>query len=501
MARLKKIKLGGGLDRASAHINAYAGSLITGVNVECKPNGGYRRIKGYVPLSTTAVPGNGRILGVWVYGGELYTFRNSTTGTSASMWQFDGSGWQERKSGLDPDGHYEFVNYAFAGTEKMYGVSGSHKAFEWDGSNWTDLSTGMVDDRPSHLIAHRKHLFLSFGQSVQFSGVGEPTSWSLATGAGEMVLGHTVTGFAKLVGGVLAIFTENSISTLSGASAAQWSASDLAEFGSNAGAVASSIQQMGSDIRFMGVRGVTDFVASQRFGDFEDAVLSRNIDPLIEGMAPKVSSSVVVREKNQYRIFFENGEGFIFVFSSKGLVGITQTRFPNVVRTVCNSEDANGEEVIYFGSDDGLIYQMERGDALGGNNLLALFETAYTNLGLLSHVKRFRRARIDMQANGIVNINMRPDFRLGAGGVPATPPESLTVSNHSVNITDPTVPLGGSATLSSTILGGAPIVEGRVELDGRGDWISFRFYSNSETDPVWEIDGITVEFLPGRQRR
>ena len=100
-----------------------------------------------------------------------------------------------------------------------------------------------------------------------------------------------------------------------------------------------------------------------------------------------------------------------------------------------------------------------------------------------------------------MNINMRPDFRLGAGGVPATPPESLTVSNHSVNITDPTVPLGGSATLSSTILGGAPIVEGRVELDGRGDWISFRFYSNSETDPVWEIDGITVEFLPGRQRR
>ena len=499
--RKSRIKLGGGLDKATAHINTYPGALTTAVNVECKLNGGYRRILGYVAFDPDEVVGEGNILGVWSYQGEVYAARNDVGGATATMWRSSGTGWTAIKTGLAPNGKYEFVNYSFAGTEKMYGVSGTHKAFEWDGTTWTDITTGMADDTPNHLTAHRKHLFLSFDNSVQFSALGDPLVWTLQTGAGEISLGYRVTGFAKLVGGVLAIFTEKSISTLSGSSAVDWSAEDLSEFGSNAGAVSGSIQQMGTSVRFMDVRGVTDFVASQKFGDFEDAVLSRAIDPLIEGRASSVTTSTVIREKNQYRIFFNDGTGFIFVFAPEGLVGITRTRFPDPVLCSCNGETSIGEERVYFGSNSGYVFQMERGNSFNGNKLLAVFDTAYTNLELPTQIKRFRRLRTDMQSSGMVSINMRADYRLGASGLPRKDIELLTADDETVQIIDPNAPFGQSAILGTTILGGSPISEGEVSIEGRGEWVSFRFYSNSASDPVWEMDGLTVEYLLGRHRR
>ncbi len=493
MIKSVKIPLGGGLDKASPATGTNPGRLITAENMECKRKGGYRRLLGYTKFDTNQISGTGAILGVWIYNNKVYAFRNVTGGATATMWESSGSGWTAKKTLLTPGGSYEFVNYSFAGTEKMYGVDGKNKAFQWDGTTWTDLTTGMATDTPSHVTAHRKHLFLSFDNSIQHSGTGDPTSWTLKSGAAEIAVNKDITGFAKLVGGVLAVFTENGISTLSGTSSADWTAEDLTEHGNNAGAVAGSIQQMGGNVRFMDSRGIADFYTSQKFGDFEDALISTDVEPLIEGKWRTVTTSTVVKEKNQYRIFFTDGTGLILVFANEGVM-ITKLRFDDVVQCVCQGEDSNGNELIYFGSDDGYVYQMESGNSFDGGNILALLDTAYTNLGILSHIKRFRRIRADIQSSGTVTVNFIGDYRLGSEGLPRE-------GRLPANFPEGQDPLGSEATLGTTYLGGVPINEGLVRVTGRGDWASFRFYSDSASDPIWEIDSLTVEFLQGRQRR
>ena len=487
------VKLGGGLDLASPSTALDPGRLVVGSNVECKRLGGYRRLLGYTKFDATEVPGEGKLLGVWHYNNKVYALRNAVGGLTAAMHESTGSGWTAVKTGLSPDGVYEFVNYAFAGTEKMYGVSGVHKAFEWDGSTWTDITTGVGVDVPTHIIAHRKHLFLSYQKSIQNSGIGDPHSWTLASGANERVMNNFVSGFAKFPNGSLGIFSETEISILSGSSAADWAAEDMSEYGNNAGAVAKSIQMMGSTVRFMDSRGLTELGASQKSSDFEDAIISTAVDDLIEGKWRQVTGSTVVRAKNQYRIFFNDGTGLIFVFTPDGLPMITQMRFPHVVQCVCNTEDNNGNERIYFGSDDGYVRQMEVGNNFDGEAILAIVETGYTNLKMPSQVKRFRRLRADLQADGIVTVEARGNFYFGIGGLPRNRSTELALEDSSAIL--------GSATLGTTRLGGTPLNEGVIGLDGRGDWANFRFLSNSAIEPVWELDGLTIEYLPGKARR
>jgi hypothetical protein len=487
------IRLGGGLDLASPSTALDPGLLVVGTNIECKRRGGYRRILGYEKFDADEVPGEGDILGVWHYDNKVYAARNETGGATAAVYESSGSGWTAIKTGLAPDGNYEFVNYAFAGTEKMYGVSGTHKAFEWDGSTWTDITSGVLVDTPTHIIAHRKHLFLSFQKSIQNSGIGDPHSWTLASGANERVMNNFVSGFAKLPNGALGIFSETEITLLSGTSAADWTAEEMSEYGNNAGAVAGSIQMMGSTVRYMDSRGVSDLAASQKSSDFEDAIISTAVDDLLSGKWRQVTASTVVRAKNQYRLFFADGTGLLFVFNPDGVPMITQMRFPHVVKCACNTEDNNGDERIYFGSDDGYVRRMETGNNFDGEKILAIAETAYTNMKTPSQIKRFRRLRADLQADGIVNLEARGNFYFGIGGLPRNKSDALSLEDSSAVL--------GSATLGSSRLGGTPLNEGVIELNGRGDWANFRFLSNSDNEPVWELDGITIEYLPGKQRR
>ncbi|HQS38574.1 MAG TPA: hypothetical protein PK571_10140, partial [Methylotenera sp.] len=72
---------------------------------------------------------------------------------------------------MAPSGRYEIINNNFgglAGAIKMYGVSGVHRAFEFDGTVYVPIRTGMVSDTPTHITAHLNYLFLGFNGSAQY---------------------------------------------------------------------------------------------------------------------------------------------------------------------------------------------------------------------------------------------------------------------------------------------------------------------------------------------
>lgn len=80
---------------------------------------------------------------------------------------------QEAQS-LPSGGKYRFRNYNFGGhtsTFQMYGVNGQGNAFEYDGTTFTLIETGMAFDQPIHIGVHRGQLLLAYvGGSLQHSG-------------------------------------------------------------------------------------------------------------------------------------------------------------------------------------------------------------------------------------------------------------------------------------------------------------------------------------------
>lgn len=486
------IPLGGGIDGTSPVTQMPPGRLRLGLNVEAKPGGGYRRAEGYTAFDDAPVPGEGDVLGVWHYNSKVYAFRNVAGGATASMYSSVGSGWATEKTGLAPSGTYRFVNHAFSGTQKMYGVSGKHKAFEWDGAAWTDITTGMTADTPTEIAAHRQHLFLSFDNSVQHSALGNPTSWSPVTGAGEILLPDTVTGFSTMPNGSLGIFTRNGITVLAGSSSSDWVANNMVEYGNNAGAISGTVQAMGSNVRFCDSRGVIDLSASDTSSDFYDAIITHDVDDLYENQWKAAISSVVVRAKSQYRLFFPDRTGLNLTFTGSSVM-ITRMEWPNKVVCTANSEDASGNEVIYFGSDDGRVYQMENGRSFGGAAIRAYAETSLMDMGLRHNVKRFKRCRFDIEKDGDTSLYADAKFMIDDGGIRSIdrqPPAYLGSGQ----------PLG-TKTLGNLLLGGAVVSEGSLDIPGIAQWVAIRFGSETDNEAPWEINGISIDFKPGRKRR
>lgn len=484
--------LGGGLDLKTPAVAMKPGKLLQAQNVEQKVSGGYRRIDGYEKFDTNVVPGEGNILGVWYFNDKVYAFRNATGGATAEMHESTGSGWTTKQTGLAPDGDYEFLNYNFAGTFKMYGSSGVHKGFEWDGTTWTDITTGMAVDTPEHVIAHRKHLFYNFGYSVQHSGLGTPATFTPVTGAAEVAVEDGVTGFLKSAGS-LVIFGRNSTNLLRGSSSTDWTNTNFAEHGNHIGAIRGSMQQLGSRLKYLDDRGLTDLATSDKYGDFADAVVSYDVNDILLPKRTNVTCSCVIKNKSQYRIFFDDGGGMIFTFVGSKLAGATRLKFNIPVLKVVASEDANGEEVIYFGSTDGYIYEMEKGNSFDGSAMSAYMRTAYNHMGSPRKRKRFRRVAFDMHADGAATISVKPDFRIETDGI--IPPPGYT---------DVDIAGGGSllgtGLLGSFILGAGHIQEGEIDMPGHGSYVSLFFHSN-EVGPAWEIDGIIYDYILGRGRR
>ncbi len=503
----KYITLQGGLDEVTRGVDLAPGTIIRCRNIECKESVGYRKMAGYTKFDDAEVPGEGDILGVWGYSGKGYAFRNETGGATAAMYESSGNGWTAKKTGLPPNGNYQFTNEHIAGSQMMYGASGVHKLFQWDGTTFTLLTTGMTIDTPHLVIGFKKHLFAASGSDILNSSLGDPTTWSAITGAAQIRTESQVTGLQRMTGGRLGVFSRNSVSILEGSISSEFIMTNMSQHGNNMGSIAGSLQQMGSRVYYMDDIGVMDFYTSQRFGDFQDATLSQKIRPTIEAKKDAVVASCIIKNKTQYRIFFSDKTGIIATFNGSKLKGWTKFRLPLQVKTICNTEDSRGNEKIYFGSTDGYVYELESGSSFDNVQITSYMMVSPSHLGTPFKSKRFRRAQFDLQTGGIVKIQVKPVFF--SGNKPNISYEDMTVSGAADSVL-------GSMPLGAGVLGGSDLVNGILDMPGTGEYVGLHVKSDYTgailgemilgdnvmgIDGSWEIDGINYQFGEGRRKR
>lgn len=396
-----------------------------------------------------------------------------------------------------PGGRFEFVNGNFGGSQNafcMYGCDGKNRAFEFDGTVFVPIRTGMSSDTPEHIAIHQNQLFLSFGASLQHSAPGEPYSWNAIIGAGELAVGENITGITTQpgaeAGGALSILSRNSTFTLYGTGVTDWK---LVSFKNETGAYANTHQKISGRTVIYDERGICDLVTSQNYGNFEDATLSLQIKNDLTPKNNLTSASTIIREKNQYRIFFTDKSGYYLTMSAGKVMGIMPVLYAHAVRCACSAEKSTGEEVAFFGSTDGYVYQLEKGTSFDGEPMEAYIYLAYNFSGAPRQRKRFRQASFEVKGEGYSEMNF--SYELNYGGTSLIQPSSTNIP----------IELGtafwDSFTWDAFYWDGRPIAPIEADMTGTAENCSIIIISNSDYFKPHKISGVIVHYTDRRQVR
>ncbi len=392
---------------------------------------------------------------------------------------------------LSPLGTYKCVTHNFTGstdTSRMYGVNGVDRAFEFDGTVFVPLNSGMVVDKPTNIAAYKKQLFMSFFGSTQNSGITSPYVWTAVTGASEIGIGDTITGYAPSAR-ALQIFSRNKASQLTGSSVSDFVLDTLSE---TAGAISNTIQILGATYGLddQGIRRVS---ASQNFGNFDESTVSEKIQRLIDTMRTKVVASSVYRARGQYRLYGNDGSGIIMTVKNDRVVGFTEFQYPVNVTCAWSGEDSTGKDVVFFGADNGYVYQADKGSSFDGEEIEAYLRLPFNNTSSPRTIKRYRKALLEMSSVGYTSIRFQPEFDYGDSYF--APHMLQTATGQGT---------GGYwdvSTWGQFYWDARTVNQPEFDITGSGQNMALIFYSKSEIDLGHKLDGMIVQYTPRRLAR
>lgn len=432
------------------------------------------------------------VTGTFGSGNDIYvgaTKKGVTTSAATSITRLPGGA----------DGILEFSNYNFTGstsTEKMYGCDGVNLAFEFDGTNYIPIRTGMAVDTPQHIATWKSYLILSFYGSVQLSAIGSPYSWTAVLGAQEIALGENVSGMLPQTGNSsgssLAIFSSSKTFVLYGSSSANFQLVPSIE---DLGSYKFTMQQVGNDCFSLTGRGIQRLQTTLTYGDFSFTSVSQLIQRLMTTKLGMESASTTLRTKNQYRLYFNDGTGLAVGLTGDKISGILPLNYGDrVVRCMHSGFLSTGIEQTCFGSDDGYIYMDNVGTSFDGDVIESWIRLPFNNIGSPQVRKRFRRAVLEIYVTNYAQVNATYD--LGYANINVNP---------SAVTPDQTFDGGGDFWDKFTwdqFTWDAQVVQtASLSLAGTEKNLSLLFYSSRAQDTPHVLQGVTIMYTPQRLER
>ena len=397
---------------------------------------------------------------------------------------------------LAANGNMETINASFTGSSaslKIYGCDGVNRAFEFDGTNYVPLDTGMTIF-PTHIIEHKYHLFLSFASSAQHSAIGDPYQWTLLTGADELALSDSITGFvtqpSSETSATLAILTRNSIGMLYGTSSADW---NLQLYKRDAGAIEWSVQFIGSTF-MLDDRGIVRLSTSQLYGNFADAADSQEFSSWLLTKKTQVTSSFVSVDRNLYGIFFNDNSGIFCTIDNGKMVAACPVLLDHRVLRTISREDNSGNEVILFGDNDGMVHQLFSGTSFDGNKINWFFDTSYDFLKAPLIDKRYERATIEVAGAGYNTFYF--SYTIGYGDTSIA--QSSAMDARNIELSPGTWDVG---VWDVGVWDGKSLSPSYYRMMGIGENITFRLSGNIDYGGPLKFSGILLQYVLLREKR
>ena len=351
---------------------------------------------------------------------------------------------------------------------------------------------------------HDNHLVVSGDPStpntIYYSATGDIDSFS-GTGSGSITLEDKVVGL-KSFRNELFIFCQNSIFKLQNISDSSTIA--VVPVTKNVGCVdGQTIQEIAGDLIFLAPDGFRTVAGTARIGDVELGTISQAIQPIINEILNTTGlqfSSVVIRDKSQYRMFYsadtESTAG------SKGIIGTLRPQGFEWSETlgiqapaITSGFNSSGVEKFYHGDRDGYIYNHDTGNAFNpagtATNIEAEYQSPDFDYGDLGTLKTLDYAKIAFTPEGDAQPTLRIRFDYDSLDTPQPADIVLT------EIPEPAI--FGVALFNSQKFGASEQPLLRQSLTGSGHSNFFKIFS-ADTNAPYAINGLYVTYRPsGRQ--
>ena len=277
-----------------------------------------------------------------------------------------------------------FHLFNFNGTFKNVMVDNTNNPVVFTGTTCVSLQGSSDVTGASFVEEFKDHLFFAKGDLITHTAPFDETDFGPSNGAGSYRLPDTCTGIITFREQLIN-FSQSDIRKLQGTSSVDFTLTSIAN---DTGCVeGDSVKEVGGDILYLAPDGVRFLGATERIGDFNLSLASRQIQEEFKEFISAGSSyaTVTVRGKNQYRIFkytqnalSSSGQGYIgsqFLDQNAQSISWSKTRGINVYRV--HSAYSNDEEFVVFSNDDEYVYSMESGDTYDGVDIKALYYTPF----------------------------------------------------------------------------------------------------------------------------
>jgi hypothetical protein len=396
---------------------------------------------------------------------------------------------------LAPSGQLEAIIHNFGGSvnsRRVYGCDGVSMGFEFDGTVFVPIATGMTTDTPSHVGVNKNQLFFSFGASAQHAAPGTPYVWSVVTGASELAMGDTITGFKSQPGGestgAFAIFTRNVTKILYGSGVSTW---NLVTYRDELGAYAYTIQDL-ADTLFLDDLGVTTFQAAQSFGNFAHAAISDLIRPWMNVQRTKAVASCIVRNKNQYRLFFSDSYVLYMTMIGRKVAGLMPVLLSHTPTCSWSAEESDGSETVWFGASNGMCYQMEKGTSFDGGAIEHYLHLVYNFSKSPDILKDYKKCVLEITGEGYAAWLF--SYSLGYGTSDISQPDTVTT----VTSLSPLNWDAAGVVWDALFWDGQSLIPESLPMEGAAENMSIILQGSSDYHSAIRFSGARVHYIPRR---
>ena len=506
---VQKIMCRGGLDTSRdvlAQGENAPGSAIQLVNYEPSITGGYRRISGFANSYGT-VTGTGSVLGVHVANGindGILACRKPSSGNNyLHYWDNSTSAWVAATTSGSPTmtgvSKVRTATFNF-GSKKVILTDGINPAATYDGTTYTQITHASAPTDPKYAVDYANHMFLAGDPAhptkLFFSAPLAETDFATGNGAGVINVGFDVVAIRPFRD-FLYIFGTNAIKALKGTSTSDFTLSSITH---DLGCLATdSVIEIGGDLLFLSQDGIRPISGTSKIGDVELETLSKDIQSLFTDIIFDIDleglSSVVIRQKSQFRIFFaanetqgliggirKSQEGFTFEFGQ--LLGMEAT---------CAHSGYIGQyEYVIHGTDEGKVHRQETGTSFGGLDIFSIYQTPYIYMENPEQRKIFHKINTYLRSEGDNEIVLSVVYDYDDVN-------AMNPTNYSMTTVGAAYYYNEVTYDNVAIYSGNPSPIRTTNIAGSGKSVSFKYVTNS-TDASHSIQGIVLTYGTGDLR-
>ncbi len=480
------------------------GSATTLINYETAVTGGYRRVSGFSNDYGT-VTGTGSVLGVAVANGindGILAARKPSSGNNyLHKWNSSTSSWDAITVSGSPTmvgvSKVRFTRYNF-GSPKVILTDGINPAATYDGSTYTQITHADAPTDPKFAEVFQNHMFLAGdpaeNTNLYFSAPNAETDYAVANGAGVINVGFPIVSI-KPFRDSLFIFGINNIKRLVGNNTANFVLEHVTD---DLGCLASdSVVEIGGDLLFLSQDGIRPISGTNKIGDVQLESLSKNIQSLFTDVILEEDldalSSVVVRNKSQFRLFYDvdNANGLIggLRLGQQGGINFEFGQLLGIEVTCADSAYIGQFEFVIHGDKSGKVHRQEQGNNFGGNNIVSVYQTPFLHMQDPEQRKIIHTVATYLRSEGDNEIIMSVIYDYDDNTI-------LNPTNFALN-TEGAAAFYNEAIFNTTaIFDGNPSPVQRVNVSGSGKSVSFRYVTN-DTNAAHSIQGIVVTFGVG----